>query len=108
MVEHSGFNYIDNAYCRIQQRELDEISSRVIILIIGTNSKIFLLEILPWKEKDLFHVVRETNRHLSRVADKRYLFFSNPRLVLQEGNSGVLRKACTMEGINRLLLHPFR
>lgn len=124
-----GFDYVDNAYYRIQQGELDGISPRVIILMIGTNnlghrkdtpgacaantkalislirrkcpsSKILLLGILPRKEKDLIDAIRETNRQLSRLADKRHVFFSNPGLVLQEGNSGTLRKACTMDGIH--------
>lgn len=33
-----GFDYVDNAYYRIQQGELDGISPRVIILMIGTNN----------------------------------------------------------------------
>lgn len=52
------------------------------------------------ERKDLIDAIRETNRQLSRLADKRHVFFSNPGLVLQEGNSGTLRKACTMDGIH--------
>ena len=76
-----GFDYVDNAYYRVQNGELDGISPRVIIVLLGTNnlghrkdtpqacadnirafvrlvrrkcpsSKILLLGVLPRKEKN--------------------------------------------------------
>lgn len=124
-----GFDYIDNAYYRIQQGELDGISPRIIILMIGTNnlghrkdtpgacaantkalislirqkcpsSKILLLGILPRKEKNLTEAIRETNKLFSLLADQQHVFFSNPGLGLQESNSGALRKSCTTDGVH--------
>ena len=124
-----GFDYVDNAYYRIQQGELDGISPRIVILMIGTNnlghrrdtpetcaantkalitlirrkcpsSKILLLGILPRKEKDLAEVIRETNRRLSLLADKQHVFFSNPGQTLQESGTGTLRKSCTTDGLH--------
>lgn len=33
-----GFDYVDNAYYRVQNGELDGISPRVIIVLLGTNN----------------------------------------------------------------------
>lgn len=106
-----GFDYVDNAYYRIQHGELDGISPRVIILMIGTNnlghrkdsakdcavntkalielirkkcpgSKVLLLGILPRKEPALAPVIQETNKFLSKLHNGKTVFFANPGQVL--------------------------
>lgn len=102
-----GFDYVDNAYYRVQNGELDGISPRVIIVLLGTNnlghrkdtpqacadnirafvrlvrrkcpsSKILLLGILPREEKKLAPLIRETNKMISGLADGNSVFFANP------------------------------
>ncbi len=102
-----GFDYVDNAYYRVKDGELDGISPRVIILLIGTNnlghrkdspracadnvqallrlvsekcpkSKILLLGILPRKEKNLAAPIAETNKLLASLHDGKTVFFANP------------------------------
>ena len=102
-----GSDYVDNAYYRLQLGELDGISPRVIIVLLGTNnlggrkdaprvcadnlkafvslarrkcpsSKILLLGILPREGKKLAPLVRETNKMISGLADGNSVFFANP------------------------------
>lgn len=102
-----GFDYVDNAYYRVQHGELDGISPRVIIILLGTNnlghrrdtpqacadnikalvrlvhqkcpfSKILLLGVLPRKEKDLVEPVKQTNKLLQKLQNGRNVFFANP------------------------------
>ena len=102
-----GSDYVDNAYYRLQLGELDGISPRVIIVLLGTNnlggrkdaprvcadnlkafvslarrkcpsSKILLLGILPREEKKLAPLIRETNKMISGLADGNSVFFANP------------------------------
>lgn len=102
-----GFDYVDNAYYRVQNGELDGISPRVVIVLLGTNnlghrkdtpqacadnikafvllvrrkcpsSKILLLGILPRKEKDLADPVRETNKLLAKLHNGKNVFFADP------------------------------
>ena len=102
-----GFDYVDNAYYRVQHGELDGISPRVIIILLGTNnlghrkdtpqacadnikafvrlvhqkcpsSKILLLGILPRKEKDLVEPVKRTNRLLAKLQNGKNVFFAEP------------------------------
>ncbi len=102
-----GFDYVDNAYYRVQDGELDGISPRVIIMLIGTNnvghrkdsaracadnvkaltrlvrkkcpkSKILLLGILPRKEKNLADTIAETNKLLAKLHDGKTVFYANP------------------------------
>ncbi len=102
-----GFDYVDNAYYRVQDGELDGVSPRVIIMLIGTNnlghrkdspqacaanvrallqlvrkkcpaSKVLLLGILPRKEKTLAAPIAETNKLLAKMQDGRTVFFANP------------------------------
>lgn len=102
-----GSDYVDNAYYRVQLGELDGISPRVIIVLLGTNnlggrkdtpracadnlkafvslvrekcpsSKILLLGILPRKEKELAPLIMETNQMISGLADGSTVFFANP------------------------------
>lgn len=99
-----GFDYIDNAYYRIQDGELAGHSPRVIIVWLGTNnlghrhdspqqcaanmkafldllrkeapgSKILLLSILPRLEKELAAPIAETNRRYQQLADNATVHF---------------------------------
>ena len=102
-----GFDYVDNAYYRVQNGELDGISPRVIIVLLGTNnlghrkdtpqacadnikaflrlvrqkcpsSKILLLGVLPRKEKNLAGPVKETNKLLAKLQNGKNIFFADP------------------------------
>lgn len=102
-----GFDYVDNAYYRVQNGELDGISPRVVIVLLGTNnlghrkdtpqacadnirafvrlvrwkcpsSKILLLGVLPRKEKNLAEPVKQTNRLLAGLHNGKSIFFANP------------------------------
>lgn len=102
-----GFDYVDNAYFRVQDGELDGISPRVIIVLLGTNnlghrkdspqacadnikalvrlirhkcpsSKILLLGILPRQEQYLADPIRQTNQLLAQLDNGRSVFFANP------------------------------
>lgn len=102
-----GFDYVDNAYYRVQNGELDGISPRVIIVLLGTNnlghrkdtpqacadnikaflrlvhrkcpsSKILLLGVLPRKEKNLAGPVKQTNRLLAKLQNGKNVFFADP------------------------------
>ena len=124
-----GFDYVDNVYYRIQQGELAGCSPRVIILMIGTNnighrkdsartcanntkalikllrhtnpnSKILLLGILPRREEQLAPVITETNKLLEHLQDKKHIFFANPGLDLQGETPGIIRPACTIDGVH--------
>lgn len=106
-----GFDYVDNAYFRVQDGELDGISPRVIIVLLGTNnlghrkdspqacadnikalirlvhhkcpsSKILLLGILPRKEQYLAEPIKQTNRLLTKLHNGQSVFFANPGKVL--------------------------
>lgn len=94
-----GFDYIDNAYYRVEHGELDGISPRVIIVLMGTNnlghrkdspadcaanmkaflelvaakcpkSRILLLGILPRMEPELANPIKETNALYEKLAGK--------------------------------------
>lgn len=110
-----GFDYVDNAYYRVQNGELDGISPRVIIVLLGTNnlghrkdtpqacadnikafvrlvrqkcpsSKILLLGVLPRKEKNLAGPVRETNKLLAKLQNGKNVFFADPGKALLSGD----------------------
>ena len=99
-----GFDYIDNAYYRIQHGELDGIAPKIIVILLGTNnlghrkdspevcaenmqafldllrvkvpgSKILLLGILPRGDADLNKLILATNRLYSKIADGKEIFF---------------------------------
>lgn len=102
-----GSDYVDNAYYRLQLGELDGISPRVIIVLLGTNnlggrkdapracadnlkafvslarrkcpsSKILLLGVLPRKEKNLAEPVKQTNRLLAGLHNGKDIFLADP------------------------------
>lgn len=102
-----GFDYVDNAYYRVQNGELDGISPRIIIILLGTNnlghrgdtpqacadnikafirlvrrkrpsSKILLLGVLPRKEKKLAEPIKQTNRLLAKFHNGKNVFFADP------------------------------
>ncbi|MEG1507637.1 MAG: GDSL-type esterase/lipase family protein [Akkermansia sp.] len=102
-----GFDYVDNAYFRITDGELDKTSPRVIIVMIGTNnlghrkdtpkacanninafvnlltkkcpqSKILLVGILPRTEPELAPVIEKTNELIAKLNNGKTVFFINP------------------------------
>ncbi len=110
-----GFDYVDNAYYRVQNGELNGISPRVIIILLGTNnlghrgdtpqacadnikafirlvrqkcpsSKILLLGVLPRKEKNLAEPVKQTNRLLAKFHNGKNVFFADPGKALLSGD----------------------
>lgn len=102
-----GFDYADNAYYRVQHGELDGISPRVVIVLLGTNnlghrgdtpqacadnvaafvrlvrrkcpsSKILLLGVLPRKEKNLQPSIVQVNKLLAKLHNGKTVFFADP------------------------------
>ena len=111
-----GFDYIDNAYYRVEHGELDGISPKVIILLLGTNnlghrkdsaetcvanmkaflelvrqkapkSKILVLGLLPRLETELVQPIKETHKGYQALADGKHIFFANPGKALLEKDS---------------------
>lgn len=108
-----GFDYIDNAYYRVENGELDGIAPRVILVNLGTNNighrgdsakicgdnmkaflelivekqpkaKILLIGIYPRREARFAGTIEETNRLYAKLADGKRIFFVNPGLKLLE------------------------
>ncbi|MEG2725407.1 MAG: GDSL-type esterase/lipase family protein [Kiritimatiellia bacterium] len=106
-----GFDYVDNAYFRVQNGELEGISPKIIIVCIGTNnlghrkdsaqdcaantrafvqllrttapqSKILLLGIYPRREAELAEPIRENNQLIAKLADNKHIFFADVGRVL--------------------------
>ncbi len=110
-----GFDYIDNAYYRAENGELDGIAPRVILVNLGTNnighrgdsaevcgenmaafvkllrekspqSKILLIGIYPRCETQLAGTIEKANLLYSALADEKHVFFINPgKLLLADG-----------------------
>jgi lysophospholipase L1-like esterase len=101
-----GFDYIDNAYYRIENGELDGISPDIIVILLGTNnlghrkdsveacaanmrallqlvaekspkSKILLLGIPPRGDAELNQKIFETNRQYSKMAGGTKIFYAD-------------------------------
>lgn len=100
-----GFDYIDNAFYRVQDGETEPSASpETIIILLGTNnlahrhdspqicadnmnallsllrarhaeSRILLLAILPRREAELARPIAATNRLYSQMADNEHIFF---------------------------------
>lgn len=109
-----GFDYIDNAYYRAENGELDGIAPRVILVNLGTNnighrgdsaevcgenmaafvkllrerspqSKILLVGIYPRREAHLAETIEKANGFYAALADGKNVFFVNPgKLLLAE------------------------
>lgn len=106
-----GFDYIDNAYYRVENGALDGIAPRVILVNIGTNNighrgdsakacgdnmkafvallrkkcpqaKILLIGIYPRREAKFAETIAQTNKLYAKLADKRRVFFVNPGTLL--------------------------
>lgn len=106
-----GFDYIDNAYYRAENGELDGISPRVILVNIGTNNighrrdnakicgdnmkafvallrkklpqaKILLIGIYPRRETPLADTIADANKRFEKLADGKNVFFVNPGKLL--------------------------
>jgi lysophospholipase L1-like esterase len=101
-----GFDYIDNAYYRVQNGELDGITPKVIVILLGTNnvgyrndtpaacadnmraflalvrqkspkSKIILLGILPRGDVKLNQAIFAAKRLYSEMADGKEIFYAD-------------------------------
>lgn len=101
-----GFDYIDNAYYRIENGELDGIAPKVIVILLGTNnlghrkdspeacadnmrallalaeqkspkSKILLLGILPRGDAALNQKIFAANRLYSQMADGKGIYYAD-------------------------------
>lgn len=106
-----GFDYIDNAYYRADNGELDGISPRVILVCLGTNNlghrgdsakicgdnmaafvellrkkspnaKILLVGIYPRCETRHAEIIAETNALYAKLADEKHVFFTDPGKLL--------------------------
>lgn len=124
-----GFDYVDNAYYRVMQGELDGTSPRVIIVLIGTNnlghrndtpkacadntrafvqllrkkcpkSTILLLGILPRLEKNLAPQIAPTNVLLARLADRKKVFFADPGKTLLDKDGVSPRRELMMDNVH--------
>lgn len=102
-----GFDYIDNAYYRADNGELDGISPRVILVNLGTNNighrgdsakicgdnmeafvrllrkkspqaKILLIGVYPRREIRFAETISGTNRLYGKLADGKHVFFIDP------------------------------
>lgn len=111
-----GFDYIDNAFYRVENGELDGCNPRVIVLLLGTNnlghrkdtaqvcgdnmkafvallkekcpqSKILILGVLPRKEENLVVPIKDTNRLYKKLADNKTVFFFDVGKKLLQENS---------------------
>ncbi|MBQ6704572.1 MAG: hypothetical protein IJN19_01005 [Opitutales bacterium] len=111
-----GFDYIDNAYYRVENGELDGIAPRVILVNLGTNnighrgdsseacgdnmaafvqllrekspkSKILLVGVYPRREKQLAEIIEKTNLRYAALADGEHVFFVNPGTFLLAAGS---------------------
>lgn len=110
-----GFDYIDNAYYRAANGELDGISPRVILVNLGTNNighrgdnavacgdnmaafvkllrkkspqaKILIVGIYPRREVALAGTIEQANSFYAQLADNKQVFFVNPgKLLLAAG-----------------------
>lgn len=117
-----GWDYVDNAYYRVEEGELDGISPKVIVILLGTNnlggrkdsadvcadnmraflelvrqkaprSKILLLGILPRGNAALNKVIFATNKLYSKMADGKHVFYKDfGGLFLPAGATAVSKK----------------
>lgn len=106
-----GFDYIDNAYYRVENGELDGIAPRVILVNLGTNNighrgdtakicgdnmaafvqllrekspnaTILLVGIYPRREPRFADTITAANELYAKIADGKQVFFVNPGLKL--------------------------
>lgn len=125
-----GYDYIDNAYYRVVHGALDDLSPRIIIILLGTNnighrkdsaqmcadnmkaflelikkkcprSKVLLLGVLPRIDCDFVQpVIKETNKLYKKLADSKTVFFADPGTVLTAPETGKARKEYLPDGIH--------
>lgn len=124
-----GFDYIDNAYYRVENGELDGIAPRVILVNLGTNnighrgdssevcgdnmaafvqllrekspqSKILLIGVYPRREKQLAETIEKTNLRYAALADGENVFFSNPGTLLRADGSKTANPALMRDRVH--------
>lgn len=124
-----GFDLIDNACYRVQHGELDNITPRVIILLIGTNnigyrkdsaqtcaantealikligqkcpgSTILLLGILPRLDPHLADTIASANNLYAKLANGKNIIYANPGKVLQATDSLQAQRQYMSDGVH--------
>lgn len=124
-----GFDYIDNAYYRIENGELDGIAPEVIVILLGTNnlghrgdsaeacaenmkafldlvkekspkSKILLLGILPRGDAVLNQKISATNRLYSDMADGKQIYYADAGNIFLPDGAAKVPKDLMPDGVH--------
>ena len=124
-----GFDYIDNAYYRVENGELDGIAPRVILVNLGTNNighrgdtakicgdnmaafikllrkkspqaKILLIGIYPRREAKFAETIEAANRLYAALADGKQVFFVNPGTLLLAPKSKLADPKMMRDGVH--------
>lgn len=124
-----GWDYIDNAYYRVQNGELDGIAPKIIVILLGTNniggrkdsaevcadnmrafldlvtqklprSKILLLGILPRGDAALNPVIFATNRLYSKMADGNHIYYVDLGELFLPAGSTAVSKTLMPDGVH--------
>lgn len=123
-----GFDYVDNAYYRVLNGELEGISPKLVIVAIGTNNlnhrkdppeacaantqalvrlirerlpnaKILLLGVYPRCTPATVEAIRENNRRIASFADGKQVFYANPGQALL-GPDGLANPTLFRDGVH--------
>ncbi|HXI69181.1 MAG TPA: GDSL-type esterase/lipase family protein [Verrucomicrobiae bacterium] len=124
-----GFDYIDNAYYRVLNGELDGIAPKVIVVLLGTNnlghrkdspescadnmrafldllrrksprSNILLLGILPRGDASLNQRIAATNRFYSKMADGKQIHFDDVSEAFLPAGATAVSKDLMPDGVH--------
>lgn len=124
-----GFDYIDNAYYRVENGELDRIEPKVIVILLGTNNlghrkdtpevcadnmraflallrqkspkaKILLLGILPRGDAKLNEAIFTTNHLYSQMADGKQIFYADVGGVFLPQGAAVVPRDLMPDGVH--------
>lgn len=123
-----GFDYVDNAYYRVLNGELEGIFPKLVIVAIGTNNlnhrkdppeacaantqalvqlirerlpnaKILLLGVYPRCTPATVEAIRENNRRIATIADGRLVFYADPGQALL-GPNGLANPTLFRDGVH--------